>query len=79
MVSDEEMDPLDLALTAGNAALVAGSDILKYGARFINIAKHTSSLSGHQWCNELLARHDNWFYNEFGMCKHVWTTLAGLM
>ena len=75
MVSDEEMDPLDLALIAGNAALVAGSDILKYSACFINIAKHTSSLSGHQWCNELLARHDNWFYNEFGMCKHVFEQL----
>lgn len=75
MVSDDEMDPLDLALIAGNAALVAGSDILKYGARFVKIAKHTSSLTGQQWCDELLAGHDDRFYNELGMHKHVFEQL----
>ena len=75
MVSDDEMDPLDLALIAGNAALVAGSDILEYGACFVKIAKHTSSLMRQQWCNELLARHDDQFYNELGMCKHVFEQL----
>ena len=75
MVSDEELDPLDLTLIAGNVALVAGSDILKYGARFAKIAKHTSNLTGQQWCDELLAGHNDRFYNELGMQKHVFDQL----
>jgi hypothetical protein len=59
MVSDEEMDPLDLALIAGNTALVARSNILEYGACFVKFAKHMSSLMGQQWCDELLAGHND--------------------
>jgi hypothetical protein len=49
MVSKDKLDILDLALIAGNAALVARSEILQYGARFVKVAKHTSSLTGQQW------------------------------
>ena len=79
MVSNEELDPLDLTLIAGNVALVAGSDILEYGAHFAKIAKHMSNLTGQQWCDELLAGHNDQFYNELRMRKHVFDQLLSVL
>jgi hypothetical protein len=79
MESDDELDTLDLALIAGNAALVAGLEILEYGARFMKVAKHTSSLTGQQWTAELLAGHDVRFHNELGLRKHVFNQLLSVL
>ncbi|KAI9432591.1 hypothetical protein H4582DRAFT_1789091, partial [Lactarius indigo] len=40
---------------------------------------NTSSLSGQQWIDELLAGHDDRFYNEFGLCKHVFRQLSSVL
>lgn len=79
MTSEDELDIIDIALMAGDAVLAAGSEILDYGARFAKIAKHTSMLSGHQWIEELLAGHDERFYNELGLHKHVFRQLLSVL
>jgi hypothetical protein len=79
MVSKDKLDILDLALIAGNAALVARSEILQYGARFVKVAKHTSSLTGQQWVDKLLAGHNVQFHNKLGLHKHIFDQLLSVL
>src|ERR1700722_9954702 len=63
-----------LVLIVGAAAAAAG-----YASRFDKIPVHTSKLSGQEWMEELLNGHDERFYNEMGMHKHVFQQLLKVL
>ncbi|KAH9012947.1 hypothetical protein EDB83DRAFT_2233501, partial [Lactarius deliciosus] len=46
---------------------------------FDKTPKNTSSLSGQDWIDDLLAGHDDCFYNELGVHKHVFRSLMAVL
>ena len=59
--------------------LAATNVTLSYGSRFEKLPQHTSRLSGQQWVDELIAGHDERFYNELGMQKFVFKRLLAVL
>ena len=57
----------------------AAGAILAYREHFNKMAKNTSSLSGQDWIDDLLTRHDEQFYNEFRLQKHIFKSLLSVL
>jgi hypothetical protein len=54
---------------------VVGQTMLTFSSCYEKTPVHTSQLTGQDWINELLIRHDSRFYNELGLNKHVFRCL----
>ncbi len=59
------------------AAVIFGTAavLMKLAPHYIKTPMHTSTFSGLEWMEDLLAGHDSRFYNQFGMDKFVFKHL----
>ena len=79
MATEQDELVMALLMAATATASSAAGAILMYGERFNKTAKNTSSLSGQDWIDDLLTGHDEQFYNEFGLRKHVFKNLLSVL
>jgi hypothetical protein len=56
-----------------------GQTMLAFSSRYDKILVHTSWLTGQDWIDELLIRHNGRFYNELGLNKHVFRRLIAVL
>lgn len=72
---------INLVAVAGFLVLLSASfdATMHYLARFNRIPVHTSRLSGQMWLDELVNGHPRRFYNEIGLCKHVFEKLIEIL
>lgn len=68
---------VNLLAAASFLFLAASRDaILLYSTWFNRVPVHTSRLSGQQWIDKLVNRHDRRFHNELGLRKHTFNKLT---
>ena len=59
------------------SAVVSGAVVMQYMAlHLVKTAMYNSKLSSKDWVQELLHGHPGWFYDSFGMSKHVFRKLV---
>ena len=75
MATEQEELIMALLMAATATASSAAGAILTYEKHFNKTAKNTSSLSGQDWIDNLLTRHNEQFYNKFRLCKHIFKSL----
>ena len=78
MATEQEELVMALLMAATATASSAAGAILMYREHFNKTAKNTSSLSRQDWIDDLLTRHDEWFYNKFRLCKHIFKSLLSV-
>jgi hypothetical protein len=71
------MQMINFLAAAGFLLLASSRDAaLLYSARFDRTPVHMSRLTGQMWIDELVGRHPRRFYNEMGLCKHIFMKLV---
>jgi hypothetical protein len=74
------MQMINILAVAGFLLIASSWDtVMLYSSRFDRLPVHTSRLSGQMWLDELLGGHPRRFYNEMGLCKHVFMKLIQIL